>query len=184
MGLNDLGKGRVIRFQGELYVVEDYAHSKRGRGGAVASTKLRHLKTDKVLQKNFTEADPFEVVFLEERRLQFLYRESRGWVFMDGETFEQLTIPEEMLGPAARFLLEGVEVAGFFHEGRLVRVEPPNFVELTVTHTEPGVRGDTVSNTDKAATLETGAQVRVPLFVDKGDRIKVDTRTGRYVARL
>jgi len=184
MGLNDLGKGRIIRYQGELYAVQDYSHSKRGRGGAVASTKLRHLKTDKVLQKNFTESDPVEVVFLEERRLQFLYRDTQGWVFMDNETYEQMTIREEMMGEAARFLKENAEVSGFFHDGALIKVEPPNFVELEVAQTDPGVRGDTVSNTDKPAVLETGAEVRVPLFIDKGDRIKVDTRDGRYVERL
>ncbi len=184
MGLTELNKGKIILFQDELYIVTDYAHSKRGRGGAVAQTKLKNLKTNKTLSKNFTEADRFEIAYLEGRTLQFLYREGANWIFMDQESFDQMTLPEELLGEAAQFLKENDEVTGSFHNGQLIRVEPPTFVELEVTHTEPGVRGDTVSNTLKPATLETGAEILVPLFINKGDRLKVDTRDGRYVERL
>lgn len=184
MGLTDLTKGKVILFQDELYVVTDYSHSKRGRGGAVAQTKLKHLKTNKTIPKNFTESDRFEVAFLEERTLQFLYRDGQNWIFMDDESYEQLALSEAALGEGSKFLKENIVVSGAFHEGNLIKVELPNFVELAVTFTEPGARGDTVSGADKPATLETDAQVRVPLFINKGDVLKIDTRDGRYVERM
>ena len=168
MGLTELNKGKIILFQDELYIVTDYAHSKRGRGGAVAQTKLKNLKTNKTLSKNFTEADRFEIAYLEGRTLQFLYREGANWIFMDQESFDQMTLPEELLGEAAQFLKANAEVTGSVHNGPPLRV----------------VRGDTVSNTLKPATLETGAEIRVPRFINKGDRLKVDTRDGRYVERL
>jgi elongation factor P len=184
MALSDLQKGKVILFQDELFLITDYSHSKRGRGGAVAQIKMKNLKSNKTTSKSFTESDKFEIAFLEERRMQFLYKENKNWVFMDNESYEQLTLPEDMLGDAAKFLKESIEVAGSFYQGGLISVEAPNFVELEVTFTEPGVRGDTVSNTLKAATVETGAEVQVPLFIEKGDLLKVDTRDGRYVERV
>jgi len=184
MGLSDLNKGKVILFQNELYLVTDYAHSKRGRGGAVAQTKLKNLKTNKTVPKNFTESDRFELAFLEERTLQFLYRDPQGWVFMNTEDYEQIVLSEGALGEAAKFLKENIEVAGVFFRDELVRIEPPNFVELEITFTEPGARGDTVSNVSKPATVETGAEIHVPLFINKGDVVKVDTRDGRYVERV
>jgi len=184
MGLTDLKKGKIILFQDELYLVTDYTHSKMGRGGAVAQTKLKNLKTNKTLQKNFTEGDNFKIASLQGRTLQFLYRDGQGWVFMDNESYEQMHLDQGMLGDAAQFLKEGAEVTGAFYQDQLVKVEPPNFMELEVTHTEPGARGDTVSGAEKPATLETGAVIRVPLFINKGDRVKVDTRDGRYIERL
>src|SRR5574337_2204437 len=125
MGLTDLKKGKIILFQDELYVVTDYTHSKMGRGGAVAQTKLKNVKTNKTLQKNFTEGDHFEVAFLEERKLQFLYRDNQGWVFMDNNSYEQMTLSQEQLGDAAQFLIEGTEVSGSFYQDKLIRVNPP-----------------------------------------------------------
>jgi len=184
MGLSDLNKGKIILFQDELYVVTDYSHSKRGRGGAVAQTKLKNLRTNKTISKNFTESDRFELAFLEDRKLQFLYRDAQDWIFMDNESFEQMVLPEALLGAASKYLKENDEVVGSFYKGELIKVDPPNFVELEVTFTEPGARGDTVSNTLKPATLETGVEIQVPLFINKGDHLKVDTRDGRYVERL
>lgn len=184
MALKDLSKGSIILFQDELYVVTDYNHSKMGRGGAVAQTKLKNLKTSKTMSKSFTESDRFEKARLEERKLQFLYKDSSGWIFMDMESYDQMVLDESLMGNAAQYLKENIEVTGKFHQGSLINVEPPNFVELEVTFTEPGAKGDTVSNTNKPAQLETGAEIMVPLFINKGDLLKVDTRDGRYVERL
>ncbi len=184
MALSDLTKGKIILFQEELYVVTDYNHSKKGRGGAVAQTKLKNLKTNKTMSKSFTDSDRFELARLDERTLQFLYKDASGWIFMDMESYEQIVLEQEMMGDAAKFLKENIEVIGAFFNNSLIRVEPPNFVELEVTFTEPGAKGDTVSNTNKPATLETGAEIMVPMFINKGDLLKVDTRDGRYIERL
>jgi elongation factor P len=174
----------AILYDGELYEIVEYEHSKRGRAGAVAKTKLKHLKTGKVLSATFKGSEDTASVFLETRELQYLYHDGTDYVFMDNERFDQFPLREDVLGERAQFLVEGTNVSGCYHEGNLVKVEIPNFVELAVATTEPGVKGDTVSNVEKPATLETGAVVHVPLFVKPGDRLKIDTRTGTYVERL
>jgi len=174
----------AILYEGELYEIVEYEHSKRGRAGAVAKTKLKHLKTGKVLSATFKGSEDTTSVFLESKELQYLYHDGANYVFMDTQTFDQFPLSDEVLGPQSVYLVEGTLVLGCYYNGRLVKVNLPNFVELKVSHTEPGVKGDTVSNVEKPATLETGAVVQVPLFVKAGDVLKIDTRTGTYVERL
>lgn len=174
----------TILYDGELYEVVEYEHSKRGRSGAVAKTKLKHLKTGKVLAATFKGSENTKSAFMESRQLQYLFHDGESLVFMDTEHFDQFPLSREVLGPQAEFLVEGNNVVGCYYNNELVKVDIPNFVELAVTHTEPGVKGDTVSNVEKPATVETGAIVHVPLFVKVGDTLKIDTRTGTYVERL
>ncbi len=186
MGLtvSEMRRGMAIVYDGELYEIVEYEHSKRGRGGAVAKTKLKHLKSGKVLSATFKGAENTESAFLETRQLQYLYYDGSDFVFMDTERFDQFPISRDVIGEPAAYLVEGINVQGLYYQGQLVKIQPPTFVELKVATTEPGVKGDTVSNVEKAATLETGAVVQVPLFVKEGDTLKIDTRTGRYVERL
>jgi elongation factor P len=176
LAVSEMRRGMAILYDGELYEIVDYEHSKRGRAGAVAKTKL--------LSATFKGAENTESAFLETRELQYLYHDGADYVFMDNERFDQFPIAKEQLKGQSEFLVEGTNVQGLYYQGDLVKVAVSNFVELKVTSTEPGVKGDTVSNVEKPATLETGAVVQVPLFIKEGDTLKVDTRTGRYVERL
>jgi len=184
LSVSEMRRGMAILYDGELYEVVEYEHSKRGRAGAVAKTKLKHLKTGKVLSATFKGSENTESAFLETRELQYLYHDGTDYVFMDAERFDQFPLTGEALGEQAEFLVEGTTVQGLYFQDEMVKAAVPNFVELKVTSTEPGVKGDTVSNVEKPATLETGAVVQVPLFVKEGDTLKIDTRTGRYVERL
>jgi len=184
LSVSEMRRGMAILYDGELYEVVEYEHSKRGRAGAVAKTKLKHLKTGKVLSATFKGSENTESAYLETRALQYLYHDGTDYVFMDSERFDQFPLPGDALGEQAKFLVEGTTVQGLYYQDEMVKVAVPNFVELKVTSTEPGVKGDTVSNVEKPATLETGAVVQVPLFVKEGDTLKIDTRTGRYVERL
>jgi elongation factor P len=183
LAVSEMRKGMVILYDGELYEIVDYEHSKRGRAGAIARTRLRHLKTGRSLSTTFKGSENTESVFLESRSIQYLYNNGESYVFMDKERFDQFPVPADVLGEQARFMVEGLDVLGYYHMDSLVKVELPNFVELKVVHTEPGVRGDTVSNVEKPATLETGAVVQVPLFIKEGNTLKIDTRDGTYVER-
>jgi len=184
LSVSEMRRGMAILYEGELYEIVEYEHSKRGRAGAVAKTKLKHLKTGKVLSATFKGSENTESAFMETRELQYLYHDGTDFVFMDNERFDQFPLSQDVLGEQAQFLIEGNNVQGLYYQDQLVKVNAPNFVELKVTATEPGVKGDTVSNVEKPATLETGAIVQVPLFVKEGDTLKIDTRTGRYVERL
>jgi len=184
LSVSEIRRGMSLVYDGELYEVVEYEHSKRGRAGAVGKTKLKHLKTGKVLSVTFKGSENTESAFLESRQLQYLYHDGENLVFMDNESFNQFPLSQEVLGPQAEFLIEGNNVVGCYYKEELVKVDLPNFVELKVTHTEPAVKGDTVSNVEKPATVETGAIVQVPMFVKEGDTLKVDTRTGTYVERL
>lgn len=154
LAVSEMRKGMVILYDGELYEIVDYEHSKRGRGGAIARTRLRHLKTGRNLTTTFKGSENTESVFLESRPIQYLYSDGDSFVFMDKERFDQFPVSSDVLGAQASFIVEGVDVIGYYHMDSLVKVELPNFVGLKVVHTEPGVRGDTVSNVEKPATLE------------------------------
>ena len=184
LAVSEMHRGMVILYDGELYEIIEYEHSKRGRGGAIARTRLRHLKNGRVIATTFKGAENTESAFLESRPLQYLFHDGQNHVFMDSERFDQFPVPPDILGEQSAFLIEGENVIGYYHDESLVKIELPNFVELRVVRTEPGVRGDTVSNVDKPAELESGAVVQVPLFIKQGDRLKVDTRSGRYVERV
>ena len=184
LSVSEIRRGMTMLYDGELYEVVEYEHSKRGRAGAVAKTKLRHLKSGRVTTETFKGPENTESAFLESRQLQYLFHDGDNYVFMDTEAFDQFPISRDVLGERADFLLEGNNVVGYYYKDELVKVAPPTFVELKVTYTEPGVKGDTVSNVEKPATLETGVVVQVPLFVKEGDTLKIDTRTGSYVERV
>lgn len=184
MRVSELSRGMTILYNGELYEIVEYEHSKRGRGDPLARTKLKHLLTGRVISKVFQGAEDVEPVHLEERPIQYLYRAGEEHYFMDRESYEQFSIPSEQLGEGLYYLKEGMELEGLFFRGGLVKIQLPTFVPLKVVETPPGVRGDTASGGEKPAKLETGLEVKVPLFVNPGDVVKVDTRTGKYIERL
>jgi len=181
---NDFYNGMVLRKDGKLYMIVEFLHVKPGKGGAFVRSKLKEIKTGRVLDVTWRAGEKVEDVRLERQTAQFLYADD-FYHFMKMDTFEQVDLSEDAVGPdRARFLKEGVEVEMLFDGPEPVVIELPNFVELTVAQTEPGVRGDTASGGSKPATLETGAVVQVPLFIEEGDTVRIDTRTGEYVSRV
>ena len=181
---NDLKNGMTLDLDGELWTVLEFLHHKPGKGQAVVRTKLRNVRTGAVLERTFRADEKVGLAILEKKEQQFLYREGDALVFMDLETYEQVHVPAEVAGSAVHYLTEGATAIVAYHQGVPIAVELPAAVTLTVTDTEPGVRGDRVSGAMKPATLETGLVVQVPLFVEPGDRVKVDTRTGEYLERV
>jgi elongation factor P len=181
---NDFRPGITVLIDGEIYMVLEAQHVKLGRGGAHVRTRLKHLLSGNVLERNFRAGEEFEQAIVERRPYQFLYRQGDEFVFMDAETYDQVTLSAEQVGDAAQFLKDGTEVTLVFHEDQPLMVELPTAVELRVVETDPGVRGDTASGGSKPAKLETGAVIQVPLFINVGDLIRVDTRTGRYIERV
>lgn len=183
LGITDLKTGVIIDMNGDPFVVVNYQHSKMGRGGAVLRTKLRNLKSGALVDITFKSSDKFEEAIMERRTCTYLYAEGNQHSFMDGQTFEQFTLSEEVLGPKYRFLKEGAEIQILFYEDKPVSLVLPIKMEFEIKHTEPGVRGDTAQGGTKPATLETGAVITVPLFVKIGDIVRVNTEEGTYVER-
>jgi len=181
---NDLKKGMVLKIDGELYAVLFYQHHKPGKGGAVVRTKLRNIKKDTVVEKTFKAGEPLEDVMVETREMQLLYEEGDNYVFMDLESYEQYHVSKEIVGEAKKYLKNEMVCNISIHEGEIILIEPPMFVDLVVVETDPGLRGDTVSGGSKPATLETGAVIQVPLFVGIGEKVRVDTRDDRYIERV
>lgn len=179
----DLRPGMKIEVDGVPYVVTDYQWVKPGKGGAFNRTKLRNMRTGAIIERTFRTEEKLPAAELEEKKAQFLYRSDDEFHFMDTETYEQFFLSEDQLGEARRYLKEEMVVTIVSHRGSPLAVEVPTFVELAVVETEPGVRGDTASGGSKPATLETGAVIQVPLFINVGDRLRVDTRTGTYIER-
>lgn len=177
-------KGLKILYDGEPYMIVEFQHVKPGKGGAFVRTRIKSLVTGNVLDVTFRSGEKVELLELEEKRMQFLYREGTRYYFMDQNTFDQLFIEEEYLGDARYFLTEGLVINVSFFRGNPIGVELPNFVDLKVVKTEPGLRGDTAQSPTKPATLETGYTLQVPLFVNEGDIVKIDTRTGEYIERV
>jgi elongation factor P len=177
-------KGLKIELEGVPYVIVDFQHVKPGKGGAFVRTKLKNLLNGRVVDQTFRSGEKVEKPDLVERNMQFLYREGDQYYMMDNETFEQLMLTEEHVGDARLYLTENMDVNILFFNQQPVAVEGPTFVELLVAQTEPGVRGDTASGGTKPAVLESGATIQVPLFINEGDRVKVDTRTGTYIERV
>jgi elongation factor P len=180
---NEFKTGLAIRVDGTLYIIEEYQHVKPGKGGAFMRTKLRHLTQGSVIERTFRAGEKFEEAFIDERSLQFLYKSGTDYHFMDLETYEDRLVAEAAIGPSAGFVKESMELKGRFHEGALIGVELPIFVDLKIEYTEPGIRGDTSKAGNKPAKLETGVTVHVPLFIEAGETIRIDTRTGAYVSR-
>jgi elongation factor P len=181
----DFRNGLCIEYNGDLYSVVEFQHVKPGKGGAFVRTKLKNLKTGKVIPNTFYAGVKIDVARVERRPYQFLYKDDNGYNFMHSETYDQVSIDENIIN-APQFLKEGQGVEILFHAETETPLscDLPPFVELTITYTEPGLRGDTANNALKPATVDTGAQVNVPLFIGEGERIKVDTRTGDYSERV
>jgi elongation factor P len=180
----DFRKGLKIELDGTPYVIVDFQHVKPGKGGAFVRTKLKNLITGRVLDQTFRSGERVTRPDLVEREMQFLYREGDSFCMMDNETYEQLMLTAAQVEEARLFLTENLNVKVLFFNQQPIAVEVPTFVELTVAQTEPGVRGDTATGGTKPATLESGAVVQVPLFINEGDRVRVDTRSGSYIERV
>ncbi len=185
LNINELSVGRTVKIDGEVFVIVNLEHVKPGKGAAFVRTKLRNLKTRALVDITFKDGDKIEPAFVEEHTLTYLYNTGDMYYFMDQESFEEVMIPEEILGEQVlRFLKENLDVRASFYEGQVVSVSLPNFVVYEIIETAPGVKGDTVKNALKPATLENGTVIQVPLFVEQGDKVKVDTRTGKYIERV
>lgn len=181
---NQFKTGMAIDIEGTLFFIVDFQHVKPGKGGAFVRTKLKNVKTGAVIDRTFRAGEKFEQAILDHRQMQFLYVESDNFHFMDNESYEQLTLTKEQLGDVMNYTKEGASVDMLMFEGRPIGVESETFVELEVVQTDPGLKGDTASGGTKPATLETGAVVQVPLFLQIGDKIKIDTRTNTYITRV
>lgn len=180
----DIKKGFKIVIDGAPYSFVEHQFVKPGKGQAFVRSKLRNLLTGSVIERTWKSGEKLEKADVEENQMQYLYPEGDGRVFMDTTTYEQLTLSNEQLGDTVYYLLDGTMVDVLFFAGRPIGVTPPTFVELTVTETEPGFKGDTSGNITKPATMQTGLEVAVPLFVNVGEKLKIDTRTGEYVERV
>lgn len=180
----DIKKGFKMLIDRTPFVVVDHQFVKPGKGQAFFRTKLKNMMTGAVIDRTFKSGEKLEKADTEERGMQFLYKEGDQYVFMDNETYDQMRISEELLADNIHYLLDNMNIDVMLFEGRPIGITPPNFVELEVTETEPGFKGDTSSNTTKPATCQTGLVVNVPLFVEVGDKLKIDTRTGDYVERV
>ncbi|MBW2055877.1 MAG: elongation factor P [Deltaproteobacteria bacterium] len=180
----DFRKGLKIELNGEPFVLVDYEHVKPGKGGAFARAKIKSLITGNVREQTFRVSDRLESPDVVERQMQYLYRDGEKYCFMDNETYEQFFLTEDQVGKSKDFLKENINVSLLYYNGKPIGIELPIFVELEIVDTQPGVRGDTASGGTKPAILETGATVQVPLFLNQGDVIKIDTRTGAYIERV
>ena len=180
---NNLKNGMTLKIDGELWRVDYFQHVKPGKGGAFVRTTLKGVQNGKTIDRTYRAGEDLEQAILEKRALQYLYRDGEDFVFMDTEHFEQAYVPEAALRDGAKWLKEGDTIDLVFHDESVVDINLPASVELEITETEPGVQGDRVSGATKPATLETGATVSVPLFINVGERIKVDTRSGEYISR-
>ena len=179
----DFRNGLKIEFGGEPYVIVYFQHVKPGKGGAFVRTKLKNLKTGAVLENTFRSGDKVNKPDLDERGMQFMYLMENAYHFMDTKTYEQIYLDREHMGDAANYMIENLPVKILFYRGEPIGIDLPIFIDLQIVETEPGLKGDTVSGATKSARLESGAGVQVPLFLNVGDRIKVDTRTGMYIER-
>lgn len=180
----DFKKGLRIEMEKEPYEIIDFQHVKPGKGGAFVRTKLKSLISGKVIDRTLRAGEKVDTPNIEEKNMQYLYDEGNSFVFMDNETYDQVHIDKEASAESAGFLLENIHVKILYYNGKPVNIEVPNFIDLKIAKTEPGLRGDTVSGATKPATLETGLVISVPLFLNEGDIIKVDTRTKTYIERV
>ena len=180
----DFRNGMCIEYNGKLCTIVEFQHVKPGKGGAFVRTKLRDIKTGRVVDYTFNAGTKFDSVRLETKKMQYLYNDGADFYFMDNDTYEQKAIPADTVGEAAQWLKENDEASLLYAGDELISIEPQMFVELEVTATEPGFKGDTATNTTKPATLETGTTIQVPTFVEIGDVLQIDTRDGRFVKRV
>lgn len=179
----DFRKGMTIEIDGQVWVIVDFQHVKPGKGAAFVRTKIKNVMTGGVLERTFNPSDKFPKAMVERKDMEYLYSDGGLYYFMDMETYEQLPFNHDMVEDALPYIKENMQVGVRFYNGEAFSVEAPNFVELVVTETEPGFKGDTATSGNKPAVLETGAKVMVPLFISIGDTIRIDTRTGEYMER-
>ncbi|MFQ5432507.1 MAG: elongation factor P [Nitrospinota bacterium] len=175
--------GMKLEIDGELFEVASFQHVNPGKGQAFVRAKVKNLKTGQLLEKTFKQGDNLVTPDTEEKEMQYLYHDDQGYHFMDNESYDQTFLPDDRIGDMAKFMQENTNVEFLYHKGEVIDVQLPNFVELEVAETEPGFKGDTSSGGTKPATLETGAVLQVPLFIKIGERLKIDTRTGKYIER-
>ncbi|MBQ9790164.1 MAG: elongation factor P [Clostridia bacterium] len=179
----DLRKGITFEYEGKIYVVVEFLHVKPGKGAAFVRTKLKNIVTGQVIEKTFNPVEKFEKAHIERKEMAYLYNDGDLYYFMDNETYEQVPLNKDQVEDALLYITENMNVTIQFYKGAAFSVEPPNFVELTIVECEPGVQGDTSKAGNKPATVETGLVLQVPLFVNNGERIRIDTRTGTYMSR-
>lgn len=180
----DFRKGITIEIDGSIYQIIDFQHVKPGKGAAFVRTKIKNLKTGAIRENTYNPSEKFPKAHIETKEMQYLYSDGELYHFMDNETYEQIALNYDQVEDAIKFLKENDVATMKFYEGKPFQVDAPNFVELVVTHTEPGLKGDTSSGATKPAEVETGASVTVPLFININDKIKIDTRTGEYLSRV
>jgi elongation factor P len=176
--------GLKIEIDGEPFVMTYFQHVKPGKGGAFVRTKIKNLRTGRVLEKTFRSGERVDEAEVEDKRMQYLYQDGEQFVFMDQESYEQFPFTNEQIGDARKYLKENLEVDVVFWRGKPINIELPSFIEAVVAQCDPGVKGDTASGATKPATLETGAVIQVPLFIKEGESVRVDTRTNAYVERV
>lgn len=181
---SDFRNGLIIRFKNDLYSIVDFLHVKPGKGGAFVRSTLKNLKSGRVLENTFRSGESIEIVRVERKKFQYLYRDGDFLVCMDNETYEQINVAIHLFGDSVQYLKESIEVEILFNGDEIINVEPPIFVHLKVQETEPGFRGNTATGALKPAIMETGVSINVPLFINVDDLLKVDTRTGEYVERV
>ena len=181
---NDLKNGLVLNIDGQLWTVVEFQHVKPGKGGAFVRTKLKNVMTGKVVDRTFNAGLKVETATVDKREMQYLYKDGDDWVFMDTQTYDQLNVPSTVVGEMSRYLLENQNATVATHEGVPIYIELPASVELMITYTEPGLQGDRSTGGTKPATLETGAEIQVPLFIESDTKVKVDTRDGSYLGRI
>lgn len=184
LSINDIKAGITILVDNIVYMVVDTEHVKPGKGSAFVRAKMRNMKNGNIQDRTFRGDEKIDQAFVEERKMQFLYHSGDIYHFMDQENYEEIAMSASVLGDKAKFLKDNLDILGFFYKEEALNVNLPFFVEYTIAHTEPGIKGDTAKSGTKPAQIETGATVNVPLFVDVGDRVKIDTRTGGYVERV
>ena len=181
---NDLKNGMVLNLDGQLWSVVEFQHVKPGKGGAFVRTKLKNVLSGKVVDKTFNAGTKVDTATVDKRDMQFLYKEGADFVFMDMQSYDQIHVPADTVGDGSSYLLENQDTVVALHEGTPLYVELPAAVELTISYTEPGMQGDRSTGGTKPATLETGAEIQVPLFITTGEKVKVDTRDGSYLGRV
>ena len=180
----DFKNGICIEYNGKLCTIVEFQHVKPGKGGAFVRTKLRDIKTGRVVEYTFNAGTKYDQVRLDNKKMQYLYNDGEDFFFMDSATYDQISVPADIIGGNADWLKENDEATLLYAGDELISIEPPMFVELKVTATEPGFKGDTATNTTKPATLETGAIVQVPTFIEIGDVLQIDSRDARFVKRV
>ncbi|MGI6778174.1 MAG: elongation factor P [Acetivibrionales bacterium] len=180
----DFRNGVTFELDDQIFQIVEFQHVKPGKGAAFVRTKIKNIVTGATLERTFSPTDKMPKAHIERRDMQYLYNDGDLYYFMDNETFEQMPLSAQQLGDSLKFVKENMNVKILSHKGNVFGVEPPTFVELEVTKTEPGFKGDTATGATKPATVETGATVKVPLFINQGDVIRIDTRTGEYMERV